>query len=390
VFSLKHISNKKRWMLGALIAMSASWSSSTNVRGIDAAFNPTIWSQSFQNDDNRTVNLGLSIIWNGHEITDHNIIALKKFRESFKDLQVMHFISPSYFTRGTDIAANNLQMMKPIIKDGDRIGLLLSGWRSYVLEAGVIFRNGPSFWGSSNGSRQCARDCGSDVPMHIYPSQDLDSIIGTGISVLTAQGFAKPIAIKTEGFVSNQLVMESAANQGIFMDFSAVSPKTVFRKLGNYPLYSWIEHIWKNIEVNTTPFVKSVANNAMTVVPQSLGAIDYHSPNSVSAIFKSYLNSISEDNSPSSRPNNTFTLTIYQSTAKRNITNITSSIQSIFEISGQKQINLRSLELPGQTYVNTLAVESPEFEEEDESNDLEQDPSTIFDDLEEKLEIRTH
>ena len=334
-----------------MMAMTALWSSSTSVRGFAAAFSADIWKEALQTKDNQSINLAVSLIWSGNSINDFNLAALEKFRKRFSDIPFIHFISPAYFSRGNEESITNLNHIRTVVREGDRIGLLLSGWKSYIVQSGLIFRHGPTFWGSSINELECKSDCGSDIPIHIYPMRDLEKLIATGIKSLTNAGFAAPIAIRTNGFVSNQSIMQAAVNRGIFLDFSAIPPSVLQPKFHQYPLYSWINNLWNGVKYNTTPYARSMSENAITIVPQSLGAIDYHTPKQVETIFKRYINSSFASNK---KPNKTFTMSLHQSTANREIPKMVQSLQSIFAISVNDAINLVPLALPGSTFSDEI------------------------------------
>ena len=92
------------------------------------------------------VRLLVSVIWEGYEVSSLNIRALEKFREIYPDMALTHFLSPAYFLKPT-LTPIKVALMQRVFRAHDRVGVYMQPWKSLTEEAGVLFRNKPTFWG---------------------------------------------------------------------------------------------------------------------------------------------------------------------------------------------------------------------------------------------------
>ena len=333
--------------------MGILWSSSTTFSGLPASFDESVWTTNADANKHNTVQLALSLVWSGQEIKKFNLDAINQFRRKFNSVPITHFISPAYFSRGEAQAQMAASKIKSVIKPGDRIGLQLGGWKSLISASNAVFRYGPTFWGSTVREVDCLADCGGDIPIHIYPAKEMSNFVRVGVDLLRAHGFDTPIAIQTEGFVSTHHIMAAAADAGISMDFSAIEPQLVQRALGEYPIYEWVRTLWTQVDAFSNPFAYPAGRSAITVVPNKLGAIDYHTSHEIKTIFQKYVAHMGEGRSD----NHTFTMNIFQSTAQQQVPKLMESLQGIFAHCVQSGVRVTPLELPAKS--GTIATKGP-------------------------------
>lgn len=291
----------------------------------------------------RTVKLVVALMWEGRDLEDYNLDALKAFRAEYTDIQLVHFISPAYFLRNDGSATEKAAKIRELIRPGDRIGLALGGWKSLAARADVIFRNGPTFWGETLRPVDCKDDCGQDVPVHVYPAEDLEKLVATGLKVLEEQGFGKVKGLSTAGWVASPEVLEAAALAGIRYDFSAVATEMLAKRARLYPIYGWIKGLWPTITPHTQPFVLTTASAGLTEVPQSIGAVDYVSISDIDTLFREYADLARRD----SGRELTFPLSFYQETAQANLPILKRALTAIFAQASAEGISLQPMELPG-------------------------------------------
>lgn len=291
-----------------------------------------------------SLRLVISLIWEGRDLHAHNLEAIREFRREFSDIQLVHFVSPAYFTRPGAPAAKARHALQSVMRPGDKIGIALAGWKSMVQSAGVIFRSGPTFWGYDLRETDCRIDCGLDVPLNIYPQHDVEKILKSGKMVLEAQGFGAVEATTTSGWMASQQILEAYAEAGIRYDFSAVAPELVRRRIGNLPLFHWLQGLWATTTPHTQPYVvPSVVTASLQQIPQNLAAIDYLLSGDIAAITDEYLESLQRD------PHRDLTLQLafYQETAYQMQAQLGKALQIIFAAASKNQVGLRPFDVPG-------------------------------------------
>lgn len=288
----------------------------------------------------RTVQLAVSLIWEGRDLEPHNLEALRRFRDAYGSIPFIHFISPAYFLRQDP--QGEAAKVKALLRPGDRVGLALGGWRSLATKAGVIYRDGPTFWGQVQRPNACGADCGQDVPVHVYPQADLVKMIDAGVQTLNQMGFGRVRALATSGWVASPEVLEAAAIAGMRYDFSAVAPEMLMKRARNYPLYGWTKDLWGQVTPHTQPYALATASASLIEVPQSLGAIDYVGAAETTELFKEYAEITRRDAGASL----TFPLTFYQETASMSLPVVRSALTSIFGHASSLGIAIAPLDLP--------------------------------------------
>jgi hypothetical protein len=290
-----------------------------------------------------TISLAVNLIWEGRELAEHDLAALRQFRSEFGSVPMTHFVSPAYFVKpgGAD-GASIKSRLGTVIREEEHVGLYLSGWKSLTERAGVTFRNGPTFWGPALGARDCTMDCGLDVPVHVYSDDDLVRLVDSGRQLLAAHGYPAPVAMATAGWVASPAVLDAATKNGIRYDFSAVAPEVVVGRLGNFPIYDWIKGLWPQTTPHSQPYVHPTRSAGVTEYPQSLGAIDYITVKDVATVFGEYVSGIKHGDGDSHR---VLPLTVYQESAATTLPILKKALQEIFAASQNAGVQLDWLEL---------------------------------------------
>lgn len=299
----------------------------------------------------RTIRLALALNWEGRDLAPYNLEALRAFREQFRDLNILHLVSPNYFakaqqgTADTDTASRVAQdAIRNVMRPHDQVAVLLSGWKSVASRAGVIFRGGPTFWGQPLSPLECKKDCGLDVPVNIYPEADLDRLIKTSLDSLAANGFGRPKGIAAAGWVASPEVLAAAARAGVRYDFSAVAPELLAKRAGHYPLFGWVKTLWPQVTPHTQPYQISTPGGEVTEFPQATAAIDYLESKDLLALFAEYVDRAERGDHPEEL---TFPVVFYQETAKWTLPKLTKTLQAMFAYAQSHQVGLKPLVLPG-------------------------------------------
>ncbi|NBQ52933.1 MAG: hypothetical protein EBU49_05065, partial [Proteobacteria bacterium] len=178
-------------------------------------------------DEAAPLDITLAAIWEGESLSAANEEAFAKFRQNFTAAKIVHFISPVYLTRAvrnSRIRDNERQKILEFIGKGDLAGIYLNGWKSITESAGVSFRNSPTFWGNSLSARQCLDDCGREVAMTAYSSDDLRKIIRKSRTLFAKNGFGSPTIMQVAGHAAGPEVLSAATAEGTCNLWTGSSP----------------------------------------------------------------------------------------------------------------------------------------------------------------------
>ena len=289
-----------------------------------------------------TIHVVLSLAWEGRDLTPYNLRALQTFRAQFQNIEMMHLVSPAYFTKPAAVQAAVRASIRRVMRPGDQVGLLLGNWQSLANAAGVIFRSSPTFWGSELKAADCKADCGLEVPINVYPEAELDKLLKTSLQILEQQGFGRVRAIAVEGWVASPAVLEAAYRAGIRYDWSAVAPEMISPKTHAYPIYNWAKTLWSKVTPHSQPYQIPLSLGSMQEMPQSLAAVDYLNRSDAVAIFKEYVERVRH------APETTlvFPLLAHQESAHITLPLLTSVLQEVFAYAQQTEVTIAPLPLP--------------------------------------------
>src|SRR5436190_2161483 len=105
----------------------------------------------------------VTVDWEGRDLRDDNLNAMKSLRQRFPQVKIVHFLNAAYFTKSDSDAASAKTKIASTFLPGDEKGLHIHGWKKLFEAAGTTFINSPTFWGTSLRPNECFYDCGHEV-----------------------------------------------------------------------------------------------------------------------------------------------------------------------------------------------------------------------------------
>ena len=269
-----------------------------------------------------------------------NEAGITRFRQAFPDLNLFHLISPAYFIR-PDLELNAaVTKIKSLIRPRDQVGLYLQPWKSLTQKAEVIFRSEPTFWG--NPLKNCHIDCGKEVPLSIYTPAELKRLVGYSRKLLTDQGFETPRTFLASGWLASQGVLDAISAHHFLYDFSAIPPALVKRRLGEYPIFEWLNQRWHYVSVYSQPHLLPTQTNDITEIGLSAGVVDFVTHEEITMLFVKY----AEKQRANPHRSLVFTLGIHQETAYQFIHRLQRSLENIYAFALENGTMVEPLELP--------------------------------------------
>jgi hypothetical protein len=311
-------------------------------------------------DNSKEIKLLVSLAWDGPVATEHNLEAFKKFRTTFSNIPVVHFVSPSYFT--STHAEDNKSTIRSMHRPGDQIGIALAPWKSIVTEAGVLFRSSPTFWGNNISGSSCHSDCGGEVPLSIYTSKELKSIFEAALNVMNRHGFSGLKGMQIRGWMATPEIMNVSEQFGIKYDFSMVTPSLLSERLREFPIFAWVKKQWPASDILSQPGIIPSLSQKVIEVPQSLASLDYVSVEQMSNFLDRFVSSETKSL--------TYHIALNADTVHLTLPKLELVLQNVFKQASEGKYQLSMHQIPEMTWNLNSNMQSISDNLDEKSNAL--------------------
>jgi hypothetical protein len=236
----------------------------------------------------------VSVDWEGRSLLAENLELIAAFRQRHPDVPIQHFLNPAYYTRAGIDAARTTRAIRQVLLPEDEHGLHLHAWHGLISAAGVTPRSEPRFLHTDAPVPKAPDDWGFyppedgyDVPIEHFEVDELDRILKTCVSLLTAQGFRRPTCFRAGGWMSGPHVQAALMRNAFALDCSAVNPQLSIRRFGDIPLCRWLTQLWPAIEETSQPYQLATSQGTLWQVPDNAGLVDYTTADELMSIFES-------------------------------------------------------------------------------------------------------
>jgi len=228
----------------------------------------------------------VTVDWEGRDLKDDNIAAMKDLHAKFPQVKIVHFLNAAYFTKSdADARAVKDEMMSAIAPQDEK-ALHIHGWKRLFEAAGVTFNSGPTFWGTQIKEQDCFYDCGHEVPLSNYSVGDLRKVIKFSLDKLESQGFGRAKSFRCGGWLAKENVREAVAAEGLKYEESAVPTDFLKPKLGGYPVYGWLSEVWTGINQTSQPYRIPTPAGELVEVPDNGALSDYMSSEQMFQVYQ--------------------------------------------------------------------------------------------------------
>lgn len=279
--------------------------------------------------------LALSMIWEGDQLHNTTLKAAKDFRREFSHIPLIHFISPVYGTHQDEALSIKSEKLHSVIDATDTVGLYLNPWKSFVTHSLVPFRDAPTFWGESLTESDCRKDCGREVPLSAYSESEIDRLIKESFNQFQALNLPKPNHFMAGGWLASEDVLTVAAANGFSHDYSAIPMELISEKSSSYPLYSWLEQIWSDIEPLSQPKILYTKRGAILEMTNNGGTVDYLTEQEIVQRFEQHIVAMQ-----GSQTEQFYHLGFYQETLYKTLPRVMKSLRAIEKIASEKGVIL--------------------------------------------------
>lgn len=285
------------------------------------------------------IQLYVSVDWEGRDLSEANLQAMVRLHERFPQVKIVHFLNAAYYTKpDADPAAVSARIARTIAP-GDERGLHIHGWKRLFEASGVTFRASPTFWGMTRLSNDCAYDCGHEVPISEYTSDELRKVVKFSGDTLEAHGFGRPRSFRTGGWMGTQDVRDAIAAEGIRVDSSAVPAEFLAPKLGAYPVHAWLSELWQGTTPTSQPYRLPSAAGDVVEVPDNGALADYMTAQQMVDVYEQCKAEFLRDR----RRKVVVSIGFHQETAARYLPELEGALARIYESAEREGIPIESV-----------------------------------------------
>lgn len=225
----------------------------------------------------------VSVDWEGRSLSRPGLTQMREFREEFPDLGLLHFLNAAYFTKANANADQLAIEISSVLRSQDELGLHIHGWKSLFEAAGVNFRSTPTFWGNRI---DCRADCGHDVPISSYTTEELRRVIRYSVNTLQQAGFGRATSFRAGGWMASQNVLDALSAEGFLLDSSSVPAEFLASEIGETDLYRWVAQLWKGTTPLSQPHYLNTATSRILEMPDNGALADYMKASEMVQVYK--------------------------------------------------------------------------------------------------------
>lgn len=287
------------------------------------------------------IRLFVTVDWEGRDLTESNLRAIENLRERFPQVKLVQFLNAAYFTKPGANASDVTARIERALRPGDERGLHIHGWKRLFEAAGVTFRTTPTFWGTSIDARSytCSSDCGHEVAINTYTTDELRQVVRFSLDTLEANGFGRAKSFRAGGWVASENVRDAIAAEGLGWDHSEVPTPFLQPKLGTLPLYGWLGDIWPDAVPTSQPHGVEVTEGALVEVPDNGAMADYVSTEQMVDVFEQNKAAFTKNGG---RKDVVVSIGFHQETAATYLPALTGALERIYDQATAERLPLES------------------------------------------------
>ncbi|MBI3269274.1 MAG: hypothetical protein HYZ53_09650 [Planctomycetes bacterium] len=270
------------------------------------------------------VHVAVSVDWEGRELAESNLRAMRALRDALPDVPLTHFLNAAYFTKAGADPARVAASIRSVLRPGDETGLHVHAWKSLIDAAGVPFRSEPTFWGYPVTPPAGGGDYGHDVEIAAYPVPDFRAIVRRSRELLSGAGFSLSPSFRAGGWIADTKVLEAIRGEGFEIDSSATDT-TWHDELASYPLRGRIAALWPGVTKESAPFWIRTPAGQVLEMPDTGALADYITAPEMEGYLRAAL-----DRCAAERKHDLFVhVGFHQETAERYASRVTEALRAV-------------------------------------------------------------
>jgi hypothetical protein len=285
------------------------------------------------------IQLLVTVDWEGRDLRDDNLTAMKNLRQRFPQVKIVHFLNAAYFTKSDADAASAKTKIASTFLPGDEKGLHIHGWKKLFEAAGTTFINTPTFWGTTLSPNECIYDCGHEVPISLYSTGDLRKVVKFSLDKLEQQGFGRAKSFRCGGWMAKENVREAVAAEGLKYEESAVPTVFLEPKLRNRPVLGWLSELWAGTTQTSQPYKIPTPAGDLVEIPDNGALADYVSADQMFSVYEANKAEFQRDR----RKNIVLSIGFHHETAAAYLPQLEAALTRIYDDAQRNRIPLESV-----------------------------------------------
>lgn len=324
----------------ALLALSWAGSIPAQATPEHEVENAHAWATTASHAGTGKIILLVSVDWEGESLNAGNLAAMAQFRKEFPGLGILHFLNAAYFTKSNASPSSIQKRISAVLRPQDELGLHIHGWKSLFEASGVEFRSGPTAWGNEIGD--CSDDCGHEVAINAYSTEELRKVVRYSLDTLDHFGFGRAQSFRAGAWLATRNVLDAISAEGLLVDSSAVPAKFLRSEIGDSPLYRWVASLWHGITPASQPTYLETASGRILEMPDNGALADYMGADEMAAELQVATNLLKQN------PNRDVWIQIgfHQETATQYLPRVRQALHTILSTAQRDQLPLEFAKLP--------------------------------------------
>jgi len=285
--------------------------------------------------------LVVTVDWEGRDLREDNLLAMQSLHARFPQVKIVHFLNAGYYTKQGASPADVTTRINRAIQPGDEKALHIHGWKRLFEASGLTFRASPTFWGTSLDAhgRECVEDCGHEVPISLYTSEELRKVVKFSLDTLETNGFGRAKSFRCGGWMAKQNVRDAIAAEGLKYEHSAVPTVFLQPKLGATPVYSWLSELWQGTTNVSQPYTLATTTTTLTEVPDNGALADYVSTQQMMETFEANKTAFLKDR----KKNVVVSVGFHEETAASYLPQLEAALQGMYDEAKAENIPFESV-----------------------------------------------
>jgi hypothetical protein len=285
--------------------------------------------------------LVVTVDWEGRDLRDDNLRAMQDLHTRFPQVKIVHFLNAGYYTKQLADRADVTARINRAIAPGDEKALHIHGWKRLFEASGVVFRGTPTFWGTTIDprSRECIEDCGHEVPISLYTTDELRKVVRFSLDTLERNGLGRAKSFRCGGWMAKPTVRDAIAAEGLKYEHSAVPVAFLKPKLGDRPLFDWLSELWVGTTTLSQPVLLPTATTPLIEVPDNGALADYASAQQMVDVFHENKAAFLRDR----RKNVVVSIGFHQETAAAFLPQLEIALRRILDEAKTENLNFESV-----------------------------------------------
>lgn len=329
------------WALGATTALGVAFltASFVSTAGCSASNEAPPATEASEITQEGRIQLLVTVDWEGLELSDANLIAMRNFRTRFPQVKLVQFLNAAYFTKIDADVDNTKQRIASVLSPGDEHGLHIHGWKRLVEASGVSFRSSPTFWGSPLRLEECDYDCGHEVPISAYSTDELRKVVKFSLDTLETNGFGRAVSFRSGGWMATESVREAIKAEGMLYEESAVPVHLLRPQIRFTPVHGWLGELWQGTLETSQPYAMATTSGDLVEVPDNGALADYVSADLMVEIFEANKELFARDR----RKNVVVSIGFHLETAARYLPRVEEALEKIYQIAELEHLPLENV-----------------------------------------------